>query len=105
MKALLENPTPGVILAEEFLAPLGLSQNALAQQIGVPANRLSEIVRGRRGITADTDMRLARFFGLSEGYFLRLQNAHDLMEAARRPGTQEALAAITPLGRGHEHRS
>jgi antitoxin HigA-1 len=94
---LLDNPTPGVILAEEFLAPLGLSQNALAQHIGVPANRLSEIVRGRRGVTADTDMRLARFFGLSEGYFLRLQNAHDLMEASRRPDLQNDLANIIPL--------
>ncbi|MCD8566650.1 MAG: HigA family addiction module antitoxin [Alphaproteobacteria bacterium] len=97
----LKNPHPGEILQEEFLNELGLSQNALAQAIGVPANRISEIVRGRRNITADTDLRLSRFFRLSEGYWLRLQNAYDLMEAHReadtvirkiKPYEQEAMA-------------
>ncbi len=82
----LKNPHPGEILQEEFLEPLGLSQNALAQAIGVPANRINEIIRGRRGITADTDLRLARFFKLSEGYWLRLQNTYDMMEARREVG-------------------
>lgn len=86
MAQLLNNPHPGEILKEEFLEPLHLSQNALAQAIGVPANRINEIIRGRRGITADTDLRLARFFGLSEGYWLRLQNAYDMMEARREIG-------------------
>lgn len=86
MVTLLSNPHPGKILKEEFLDPLDLSQNALAQAIGVPANRINEIIRGRRGITADTDLRLARFFKLSEGYWLRLQNAYDMMEARREMG-------------------
>lgn len=81
--AQLKNPHPGDILKEEFLEPLGLSQNALAKTIGVPANRISEIIRGRRDITADTDLRLARAFGLSDGFWLGLQVAYDLMEARR----------------------
>lgn len=86
MTKYLNNPHPGEILQEEFLEALGLSQNALAQAIGVPANRINEIIRGRRGITADTDLRLARFFKLSEGYWLRLQNTYDMMEARRKVG-------------------
>lgn len=86
MTKFLNNPHPGEILQEEFLEPLKLSQNALAQAIGVPANRINEIIRGRRGITADTDLRLARFFKLSEGYWLRLQNTYDMMEARREVG-------------------
>ncbi len=86
MTKYLKNPHPGEILQEEFLEPLDLSQNALAQAIGVPANRINEIIRGRRGITADTDLRLARFFKLSEGYWLRLQNTYDMMEARREVG-------------------
>jgi addiction module HigA family antidote len=86
MTQYLHNPHPGEILQQEFLEPLGLSQNALAQAIGVPANRINEIIRGRRGITADTDLRLARFFKLSEGYWLRLQNTYDMMEARREIG-------------------
>jgi addiction module HigA family antidote len=88
MAALLKNPHPGEILQKEFLDELDLSQNALAQSLGVPSNRINEIIRGRRGITADTDLRLCRFFGLSEGYWLRLQNAFDLMEAHRESDRQ-----------------
>lgn len=91
---LLNNPHPGEILQEEFLEPLGLSQNALAQAISVPANRINEIIRGRRGITADTDLRLARFFKLSEGYWLRLQNTYDMMEARREVGRD--ISQIVP---------
>ena len=69
--------TPGEILAEEFLKPMGISQYRLAKEIGVPAQRISEIVSGRRAITADTDLRLCRFFGLSEGYWLRGQIRYD----------------------------
>lgn len=91
----LKNPHPGEILQEEFLEPLGLSQNGLAQALGVPANRINDLVRGRRGITADTDLRLARYFGLSEGYWLRLQNAYDMMEARREAG--KVIDRIKPL--------
>ncbi len=94
MAKLLKNPHPGEILMEEFLEPLGLSQNALAQAIDVPANRISELVRGRRGVTADTDLRLARYFDLSEGYWLRLQNTYDMLEARREAG--KAIARIKP---------
>ena len=78
------NPHPGGILKEEFLAEIGMSLNRLAHAIGVPGNRIHAIVNGSRDITADTDLRPCRFFGLSEGYFLRLQNAYDTLEAKRR---------------------
>ncbi len=80
----IRNPHPGEILNEEFLNEIGMSQNQLAQAIGVPRNRIHAIVNGTRDITADTDLRLCRFFELSEGYFLRLQNAYDTLQAKRR---------------------
>src|SRR5262245_29181714 len=83
MRKLLRNPHPGEILKKDFLDEIHLSQNQLAHAIGVPPNRIHDIVRGRRDITADTDLRLAKFFGLSDGYFLRLQNAYDTLEARR----------------------
>lgn len=86
--AQLRNPHPGEILKEEFLNEIGMSQNQLAHAIGVPGNRIHAIVNGTRDITADTDLRLCRFFRLSEGYFLRLQNAYDTLEAKRRLGGQ-----------------
>ena len=95
MTSYLENPHPGIILKEEFLQPMGLSQNGLAQALGVPANRINEIIRGRRGITADTDLRLARFFKLSEGYWLRLQNTYDMMQVQRELGN--AINQIKPF--------
>ncbi len=73
----LDPVTPGEILLEEFLKPMGLSQYRLAKEIGVPAQRISEIVSNKRSITADTDLRLCRFFGLSNGYWLRAQVAYD----------------------------
>jgi addiction module HigA family antidote len=79
----LRNPHPGEILKEEFLNEIGMSQNQLGHAIGVPPNRIHAIVNGTRDITADTDLRLCKFFGLSEGYFLRLQNAYDTLEAKR----------------------
>jgi addiction module HigA family antidote len=91
---LLPNPHPGEILQEEFLVPMGLSQNALARAIGVPPRRINEIVLGRRAVTADTDLRLSRYFGLSEGVFLGLQADYDLME--RRRQIAGDLAAIQP---------
>lgn len=66
----LPNPTPGEILLTGFIEPMKLSQNGLARAIGVPPRRINEIVLGRRGLTADTDLRLARFFGLSDGFWL-----------------------------------
>lgn len=69
--------TPGELLLEEFLVPMELSQYRLAKEIGVPAQRIGEIVAGKRAITADTDLRLCRFFGLSNGYWLRAQAAYD----------------------------
>jgi len=91
----LRNPHPGEILKHEFLAELGLSQNRLAKAIGVPGNRIHAVVNGSRDVTADTDLRLCRFFGLSEGYFLRLQNAYDTLQAKRRIGAR--LNRIKPL--------
>lgn len=75
--------TPGELLLEEFLTPMGISQYRLAKEIEVPAQRISEIVAGKRSITADTDLRLCRFFGLSNGYWLRAQAAHDTEFAER----------------------
>ena len=77
MMAKLDPVTPGELLLEEFLAPMGISKYRLAKEIGVPAQRIGEIVAGRRAITADTDLRLCRFFGLSNGYWLRAQAAYD----------------------------
>jgi len=82
----LKPVTPGKLLSEEFLKPMGISQYRLAKEIAVPAQRISEIVAGKRAITADTDLRLCRFFGLSNGYWLRAQVAYDTEVA------QEALA-------------
>jgi addiction module HigA family antidote len=86
--AQLKNPHPGDILKHEFLAEIGISQNALAEAIGVPPNRIHAIIKGTRAVTADTDLRLAKFFGLSEGYFLRLQNQYDTLEAKRKISAQ-----------------
>jgi len=74
MKKYIELEHIGKILFEEFMQPYNLSQNALAKAIGVAPSRITDIVNGRRGITVDTDLRLTRLFGLSEGYFLRLQD-------------------------------
>ncbi|MCG6656231.1 HigA family addiction module antidote protein [Halomonas campisalis] len=80
----LPNIHPGEILLEDFIEPMGLTKNALATAIGVPATRIGQITRGERAITADTDLRLSRYFGTSEGYWLRLQNAYDLEQAKRK---------------------
>jgi len=86
--------TPGEILLEEFLQPMSISQYRLAKEIGVPAQRIGEIVAGRRTVTADTDLRLCRFFGLSNGYWLRAQAAHDTEVAERALGAK--LLKIEP---------
>ena len=91
---LLHNPHPGEILLEEFLKPFRLSQTALANAIGVAPRRINEIVLGKRAVTADTDLRLARYFGLSEGFFLGLQTDYELMQRRREIGEQ--LKSIRP---------
>jgi antitoxin HigA-1 len=93
-KQLLRNLRPGKILAEEFLKPMKLSQTALARAISVPPRRINEIVLGKRAITADTDLRLARYFNMSEGFFIGLQIDYELMERKRIIG--EKLKAIRP---------
>lgn len=89
--------SPGEMLQEEFLTPLGLSQYALAKAIGVPPRRINEIVHGTRAVTADTDLRLCRYFGLSDGWWLRLQAKYDTERT--REAMAEVLAAIQPLER------
>ena len=91
---LLPNPSPGEILLEEFLKPLHLSQTALARAIFVPPRRINEIVLGKRAITADTDLRLTRYFALSPGFFLGLQADYDLMDRRRAIGDE--LEKISP---------
>ncbi len=91
---LLRNPSPGEILLEEFLNPMDLSQTALARAIGVPPRRINEIVLGKRAVTADTDLRLARYFKMSDGFFLGLQTDYDLMQRRRELG--DKLKAIRP---------
>ena len=94
-EALVHNPHAGEILKYEFIDEAGISQNALAKAIAVPPNRIHAIVNGTRRITADTDLRLCKFFGLSEGYFLRMQSAYETMEAKREISDQ--IASIEPF--------
>lgn len=84
----LDPITPGEILKEEFLDPMGISQYRLAKEIGVPAQRIGQIVAGKRSITADTDLRLCAFFGLTDGYWLRAQAAYDTEVAKRQLAPQ-----------------
>lgn len=93
MQEFIEIPHIGQVLQEEFLEPLALSQNALALAIGVPSNRINAIIRGQRSITADTDLRLTKYFGLSKGYFLHLQNNFELLKAEQKTD----LSNIVPL--------
>lgn len=106
---LLPLVTPGEILKEEFMEPSGLSANALAQALRVPANRILAILKGTRGITADTALRLSRYFGNSPEFWLNLQQLYELdaakrerlqeitREVLRRPATAAALSPSTPL--------
>ena len=83
MAALLKNPHPGDILMEEFLKPIGLSQNALARALAVPPRRINEIVHGDRAVTADTAIRLGRLLDVSPEFWMGLQADWDLWHAAR----------------------
>lgn len=91
----LPNIHPGEVLLEEFLLPMQLSQNALARATGVPPRRINEIVLGKRGVTADTALRLAKAFGTSEGFWLGLQADYDLEESRKIIGAD--LDQIEPL--------
>jgi addiction module HigA family antidote len=86
MKSKLKPIHPGEVLFEEFLKPMGISQNRLAMSIGVPARRINEIVLGKRGITADTALRLAKFFGMSAQFWTGLQSQYDLDVASEQLG-------------------
>ncbi len=80
---MLPNIHPGEVLKEEFLAPMNISAYRLSKELDIPQTRISEIIRGRRSITADTAVRLSRFFGTSEEFWLNLQNTYDLEEIKR----------------------
>ena len=90
--------TPGELLKEEFLEPMGITQYRLAKEIGVPAQRIGQIIAGKRSITADTDLRLCRFFGLSNGYWLRAQAAYDTEVAE--DALEDQLKNIRPWSSG-----
>jgi len=100
--ALLPAVHPGEMLVEEFLKPLGLTQTRLSADTGLPLARINQICLGKRSITADTDLRLCRYFGLSEGWWLRLQTHYDLEVAKRELGprlTRECR--VLPKKDGH----
>ena len=92
---LLPNPHAGEILRQEFLEELKIKDKDLSLAIDISPRVIENIIQGKASINADIDLRLSRYFGLSEGYFLRLQNAYDLMEARRRLG--ENLNHIVPF--------
>ena len=96
MKRQKDDPIhPGEILLEEFLVPMGISQYRLAKDTSVPPRRINEIVHGKRSITADTALRLARFFGTSDRFWLNLQTRHDLeVERDRLAGRLEAEVRV-----------
>ena len=87
-------PHPGEILLEEFLKPMGITQYRLAKEIGVPQRRIGEIVAGTRSVTPDTGLRLSRFFGMSENFWIGLQLDHDAAKAKDSLG--KTLAMIKP---------
>ncbi|MGG5173537.1 HigA family addiction module antitoxin [Pseudarthrobacter sp. J1763] len=92
---LIEPIHPGEILMEDFIEGFGITQNKLAVSIGVPPRRINEIVHGKRGITADTAIRLARYFGTSEEFWMNLQSNYELR--LERRALRDKVAAITPL--------
>jgi addiction module HigA family antidote len=88
-------PAIGEVLSSEFLEPMNISQNALSKALGVPQNRISDIINGKRRISADTDLRLCKFFGLTDGYFTGMQMDFERIAAKRK--IQKELAKIIPL--------
>ena len=95
MKKVNHIPNIGEVLALEFLEPMGISQNSLAKALGIPQNRLSEIINGKRGISADTDLRLCKYFGLTDGYFTGMQM--DFERIAAKQALKKELDKIKPL--------
>ena len=95
----LRNIHPGEVLLEEFMVPLGLSQNRLAREIHVPPRRINEIVHGNRAVSADTAVRLARYFGTSEQFWMGLQSDYDLEEVRREIGGE--IGRIRPIDMGN----
>lgn len=95
MKTTMQPIHPGEVLLADFLEPLGVTQHHLAVSIGVPPRRINEIVHGKRRITADTALRLARYFGTSDRFWINLQSRYDL--EIERDQIGDALDAITPL--------
>ena len=87
---------PGEILFEEFLRPMDIGRHHLAKSIGVPALRISQVVRGQRAMTADTGLRLSKYFGLNDSYWLRLQARFD--EQVAKQQLSKVLAKIVPMG-------
>lgn len=99
----LPNIHPGEVLLEEFLKPMGISQNRLAREIGVPPRRINEIVLGKRAVTADTAIRLARYLGTSEEFWMGLQADYDLEKAHRLYGERiekEIKTTVAMDGKG-----
>ncbi|MGH9105135.1 MAG: HigA family addiction module antitoxin [Acidimicrobiales bacterium] len=97
-RAIMDPVHPGEVLLEEYLEPLGITQRRLAVAIGVPPRRINEIVHGKRGISADTALRLARYFGTSERFWLNLQGRYDL--ESERDRLAGILERIEPLAAG-----
>jgi len=91
-------PTPGEILEEEFLKPFGITHYRLAKEIGVQQRRIDEIVNGTRSITTDTALRLSRFFGLSDGFWINMQTGYDMRTTKER--MNEVLKSIAPFKAG-----
>ena len=93
---------PGEILREEYLSPLGMSASALARELDVPTNRITSILNGDRGVTADTALRLGRYFDTTPEFWINLQSNHDLSKARTEAGSQiiEAVRRRAPAGKG-----
>lgn len=95
MTEYIDLTTVGEMLKEEFIEPYNLTQNALANAIFVPPNRIHQIIKGQRRITADTDLRLTTYFGLSQGYFLRYQEDYELRNTKRK--ISDEISRIKPI--------
>ena len=96
MKNKLPNIHPGEVLREEFLTPMGISAYRLTKETGLPHSRVSDLLAGRRGVSADTALRLARYFGTTPNFWLNLQTAYDIEEAERENGS-DIRERIRPL--------
>lgn len=95
MSTKLDNMTPGEILLEDYMTPMGLTQNALARAIGVPPRRINEIVHGRRAITLDTSLRLGRYFGQSPRFWLNIQTECDLRNSTKL--VERIMREVSPM--------